>query len=149
MVENVRLLFGFCTLVINTSIFTVVTTLNYSKIGKPSETDSIKSQISSKTSRGERTAQKDAIKDITSDSQVNSYIPYRWSPASITLNIYFYLFLYLYITRKTINNGPHIGVGRFRIYGGQGLEYWGEGGKGANSQRHMTSLRRLSDVNVT
>ena len=27
-----------------------------------------------------------------------------------------------------------IGVGRFRILGGQGLEYWGEGGKGgANS----------------
>ena len=48
------------------------------------ETDSIKS----KTSRGKkRTAQKDAIKDITSDSQVNSYFPYRWSPASLTINI--------------------------------------------------------------
>ena len=46
---------------------------------------------------GKRTAQKDAIKDITSDSQVNSYFPYRWSPASLTVNIYFYLFLYLYI----------------------------------------------------
>ena len=54
---------------------------------------------------GERTAQKDAIKDITSDSQVNSYFPYRWSPASLTFNIYFYLFLYLYITRIRINNG--------------------------------------------
>ena len=31
---------------------------------------------------------KDAIKDITSDSQVNSYFPYRWSPASLTFNIY-------------------------------------------------------------
>ena len=47
---------------------------------------------------GKRTAQKDAIKDITSDSQVNSCFPYRWPPASRTLNIYFYLFLYLYIT---------------------------------------------------
>ena len=53
---------------------------------------------------GKRTAQKDTIKDITSDSQANSYFPYRWSAASLTINIYFYLFLYLYITRITINN---------------------------------------------
>ena len=53
---------------------------------------------------GKMTAQKDAIKDITSDSQVNSFFPYRWSPASLTINIYFYLFSYLYITRITINN---------------------------------------------
>ena len=58
---------------------------------------------------GKRTAQKDAIKDITSNSQVNGYFPYRWSPASLTNNIYFYLFLYLYITRIMINNGtPHL-----------------------------------------
>ena len=58
---------------------------------------------------GKRTAQKDAIKDITSDSQVNSYFPYRWSLACPTLNIYFYLFLYFYLTRITINNGtPHL-----------------------------------------
>ena len=58
---------------------------------------------------GKRIAQKDAIKDITSDSQMNSYFPYRWPPASLTINIYFYLFLYLYITRTTINNGtPHL-----------------------------------------
>ena len=44
----------------------------------PSETDTVKSQISSKISRGKK-AQKDAIKDITNDSQVNSYFPYRWS----------------------------------------------------------------------
>ena len=54
---------------------------------------------------GKRTAQKDAIKDTTSDSQVNSYFPFRWSPASLTFNIYFYLFLYLYITEITLNNG--------------------------------------------
>ena len=41
---------------------------------------------------GKRTAQKGAIKDITSDSQVNSYFPYRWSPASLTINIYSYLY---------------------------------------------------------
>ena len=47
---------------------------------------------------GKRTAQKDTIIDVTSDSQVNSNFPYRWSPASLTFNNYFYLFIYLYIT---------------------------------------------------
>ena len=47
---------------------------------------------------GKRTAQKDTIIDITSDTQVNSNFPYRWSPARLTFNNYFYLFLYLYIT---------------------------------------------------
>ena len=47
---------------------------------------------------GKRTAQKDTIIDITSDSQVNSNFPYRWSPANLTFNNYFYLFLHLYIT---------------------------------------------------
>ena len=41
---------------------------------------------------GKRTTQKDTIIDITSDSQVNSNFPYRWSPASLTFNNYFYLF---------------------------------------------------------
>ena len=45
-----------------------------------------------------RTAQKDITIDTTSDSQVNSNFPNRWSPASLTFNNYFYLFLYLYIT---------------------------------------------------
>ena len=81
--------------------------------GNPSETDSIKYQISTKTSRGKGTGKKkkkkNAIKDITNDSQVNSYFPYSWSPASLTINIYFYLFSYLYITRTTINNvTPHL-----------------------------------------
>ena len=58
---------------------------------------------------GKRTAQKDTIVDITSDSQVNSNFPYKWSPASLTFNNYLYLFLYLYITRITINNNaPHL-----------------------------------------
>ena len=47
---------------------------------------------------GKKTAQKDITIDITSDSQVNSNFPNRWSPASLTFNNYFYLFLYLYIT---------------------------------------------------
>ena len=47
---------------------------------------------------GKRTAHKDTIIDITSDSQVNSNFPYRCSLASLTFNNYFYLFLYLYIT---------------------------------------------------
>ena len=57
---------------------------------------------------GKRTAQKDTIKDITSDSQVYSYFPYRWSAASLTISI-FNQFLYLYITTITINNStPHL-----------------------------------------
>ena len=47
---------------------------------------------------GKRTAQKDITIDTTSDSQVNSNFPNRWSPASLTFNNYFYLFSYLYIT---------------------------------------------------
>ena len=58
---------------------------------------------------GKRTAQKDTIIDITSDSQVNSNFPNRRSPASLTFNNYFYLFLYLYITWITTNNNaPHL-----------------------------------------
>ena len=65
---------------------------------------------------GKRTAQKDTIIDITGDSQVNSNFPYRWSPASLTLNNYFYLFLYLYITRITINNNtPHLKSQKSRL----------------------------------
>ena len=46
------------------------------------------------------------------------------------------------------NYSEYIGVGRFRILGGQGLEYWG-GGKGSQSRsRHMTSYRR-NDVAST
>ena len=52
-----------------------------------------------------RTAQKVTIIDTTSDSQVNSYFPYR-SPASLTFNNYFYLRLYSYIMRILINNNP-------------------------------------------
>ena len=46
---------------------------------------------------GKRTTQKDITIDTTSDGQVNSNFPNRWSPASLTFNNYFYLLLYLYI----------------------------------------------------
>ena len=72
-------------------------------LGKPSKADSIKSKISSKTSRAKKgQQQKDTIIDIISDSQANSNFPYRLLPANLTFNNYFYLFLYLYITRITI-----------------------------------------------
>ena len=52
---------------------------------------------------------KDIIVDIISDSQVNSNLPYRWSPAVLTLNILLNLLVYLYITRITIKNDtPHL-----------------------------------------
>ena len=58
---------------------------------------------------GKRTTQKDITIDTTSDSQVNSNFPNRWSPASLTFNNYFYLFLYLYITWIATNNdAPHL-----------------------------------------
>ena len=41
---------------------------------------------------GKRTAQKDITIDTTSDSQVNSNFPYRWSPASLTLSTIFTYF---------------------------------------------------------
>ena len=74
------------------------TSANQEQEGKSSETDPIKFKISSKTSRGKKDSTKDTIIDITSDSQVNSNFPNRWSQASLTFNNYFYLFLYLYIT---------------------------------------------------
>ena len=66
------------------------------------ETPQKLTQLSSRSHQrhlvGKRTAQKDITIDTTSDSQVNSNFPNRWSPASLTFNNYFYLFLYLYIT---------------------------------------------------
>ena len=47
---------------------------------------------------GKRTAQKDTIIDITSDSQVNSNFSYRRSPASLTFKYLFLPILNLYIT---------------------------------------------------
>ena len=77
--------------------------------GPPSSYAYVSSRSHPRHLLGKRTAQKDTIIDITSDSQVNSNFPYRWSPASLTFNNHFYLFLYLYITWITINNNaPHL-----------------------------------------
>ena len=72
----------------------------YKKVGRknPQKLTQFSSRSNPRHLVGKRTAQKDTIIDITSDSQVNSNFQYRWSPASLTFNNYFYLFLYLYIT---------------------------------------------------
>ena len=99
---------------------------------------------------GKRTAQKDVIKDITSDSQVNSYFSFRWSPASLAFNIYFYLLLYLYITRITINEGrPHLkspkNQNRRAALGRPAIKLLGEGGGGGA----LTSLRSTNPHHST
>ena len=76
---------------------------------KPQKLTQLSSRSHPRQLVGKRTAQKDITIDTTSDSQVNSNFPNRWSPASLTFNNYFYLFLYLYITRITTNNNaPHL-----------------------------------------
>ena len=52
--------------------------------------------VSSNASRGKKDSTKDTIIIITSDSQVNSNFPYRWSAASLTFNNYLYIILLLY-----------------------------------------------------
>ena len=75
----------------------------------PQKLTQLSSRSHSRHFVGKSTAQQDTITDTTSDSQVNNNFPYRWSPASLTFNNYFYLFLYLYITLITINNNaPHL-----------------------------------------
>ena len=108
------------------------------EVGNPSETDSTKFKISSKTwEKGQH--KKDTIIYITSDSQVNSNFPYRWSPASLTSNNYFYLFLYLTITRITINNNAqHLksrkNLNRRATLGRSTMELLGRGGGGGGLQ---------------
>ena len=67
----------------------------YIRVGKenPQKLTQLSSRSHPRHLVGKRTAQKDTIIDITSDSQMNSNFP-----ASLTFNNYFYLFLYLYIT---------------------------------------------------
>ena len=52
---------------------------------------------------GKRTAQKDITINTTSDSQVNSNFPNRWSPASLTFSNYFYLVLYFIYKIRPLN----------------------------------------------
>ena len=113
-----------------------------SKVGrKPSETDLIKSQISSETPRGKKDSIKRIIKDITSDSQVNSYFPYRWSPASLTFNIYFYLFRCLRITKN--NDTSHLkspkNQNRRAALGRPAIKLLGRGGGGGGASTSLQS----------
>ena len=75
---------------------------------------------------GKRTAQKDTIIDITSDSQVNSNFPYRWSPACLTFNNYFYFFIFIYNAPKITNEPKQ--KSRFETAGNKNC--WGGGGGG-------------------
>ena len=72
--------------------------VNKSRKENPQKRTQLSSRSHPRHLVGKRTAQKDITIDTTSDSQVNSNFPNRWSPASLTFNNYFYLFLYLYIT---------------------------------------------------
>ena len=77
--------------------------------GNPQKLTQLSSRSHARHLMGKRTAQKDTITDITSDRQVNSNFSYRWPPASLTFNNYFYLILYLYTSRiATNNNAPHL-----------------------------------------
>ena len=93
---------------------------------------------------GNRTAQSDTITDTTCDSQVNSDFLYRWSPASLIFNNYFYLFLYLYITWITINNNaPHLkspkNQNRRAALGRPAIKLTGGGGGASTSLRSTNS----------
>ena len=76
---------------------------------------------------GKRTAQK----DITSDAQVNSYFPYRWSPSC---HLFLPICIFIY-NRKTINNDtPHLKSPKKKQnkkkteephWDGQQYNYWG------------------------
>ena len=91
---------------------------------KPSDTDSIKSNISSKTSRGKKDSTKRHHHRHHQRQPGEQHFPIELVRASLTFNNYFYLFLYLYITRITINNNiPHLksprpGGGEWRGRGG-------------------------------
>ena len=71
-------------------------------VGNPLETDSIKSQISSKNPVEEKDSTKRHQQRHHQRQPVNSNFSYRWSPANLTCNVYFYRFLYLYITNLVI-----------------------------------------------
>ena len=89
--------------------FDFFATLRKSRKENPQKLTQLSSRSHPRHLVGKRTAQKDITIDTTSDSQVNSNFPNRWSPASLTFNNYFYLFLYLYITWITTNNNaPHL-----------------------------------------
>ena len=73
--------------------FSVSSTIDLSRKENPQKLTQLSPRSHPSHLVGKRTAQKDAIKDITSDSQVNSYLPHRWPLASLTINIYFYIYI--------------------------------------------------------
>ena len=91
------------------SLFLLLTYRSKSRKETPQKLTQLSSRFHPRHLVGKRSAQKDITIDTTSDSQMNSNFPNRWSPASVTFNNYFYLFLYLYITWITTNsNAPHL-----------------------------------------
>ena len=72
-----------------TNIYGVIAFPNFCNNKSRKENPQKLTQLSSRSHPrhlvGKRTAQKDTIIDITSDSQVNSNFPNRWSPASLTV----------------------------------------------------------------
>ena len=76
---------------------------------KPSDTNPIKSNISSKTTRGKKNCTKRHHHRHHQRQPGEQHFPIELVRASLTFNNYFYLFLYLYITRIIIkNNTPHL-----------------------------------------
>ena len=83
---------------LNNNELQVFSTVGKSRKENPQKLTQLSSRSHPRHLVGKRTAQKDITIDTTSDSQVNSNFPNKWSPASLTFNNYFYLFLHLYIT---------------------------------------------------
>ena len=67
--------------------------INESRKENPQKLTQLSSRSHPRHLVGKRTAQKDTIIDITSDSQVNSNFSYRWSPAFNNYFTYFYIYI--------------------------------------------------------
>ena len=61
----------------------IITTFFKNRKENPQKLTQLSSRSHPRHLVGKRTAQKDTIIDITSNSQVNSFFPYRWSPADL------------------------------------------------------------------
>ena len=89
---------SFCAVLFSRGVLDEILNLIESRKENPQKLTQLSSRSHPRQLVGKRTVQKDITIDTTSDSQVNSNFPDRWSPGSLTFNNYFYLFLYLYIT---------------------------------------------------
>ena len=79
---------------LHTTVMSFLILFTQSRNENPQKLTQLSSRSHPRHLVGKRTAQKDITIDTTSNSQVNSNFPNRWSPASLTFNNYFYLFLY-------------------------------------------------------